>query len=306
MPFFVMANLVNTHYPWTPPLDILLRHFRLNPKYLLKSEFSVPAPWQFNSGRQSVTAVHRRVWRSLYDGAIMHVDRELGRFLRRLQQWPGWQDLSVIITSDHGEMLGDYRDCVGHMLSLHDNITHVPLVVRHPDYPSGVVVEGVVQTVDLYSSAAEWASMPRGSVPVAQLQRPSYSQAVGSPDSAGGYAFAEEDYTDSYHVLEGLVSTNPLMEPHKYPRRQIAVRSATHKYIWCDDRVGEFYDLVNDPIESQNLLLQNKPPTELAELRGALEEWRSALELFPPQTIETPDELDGDVRSRLRALGYIS
>jgi len=304
-PFFLMANLLDTHYPWAPPPDLLLKRLRFKARYLFDSEFAIPKPWQFNSELEQVTAVHRRVWRSLYDAAIMHLDRELGRFLNQLRRWRGWQDLVVVITSDHGEMLGDYRDIVGHMLSLHDNILHVPLVVRHPDYPSGLVVEGAVQTLDLYPSVLEWAGVDCDSIPAAQLQRPSYSQAIVSPNCRSGYAFAEEDYTDSYDVIGGLIGTNPLMEPGKYPRQQIVVHSASHKYIWNDDRPAELYDLVTDPSEMHNLLPQNEQPPVLAELRQALEVWRSGLEVFPPRIVDASDEIDSETLDRLRALGYI-
>lgn len=305
-PFFLMANLINTHYPWAPPPHILLKQLGFRPKRFLQPDLLALDPWRFNSGLKQVTAEHRRLWHVLYDGALRHVDRELGQLLNRLQTWRGWRDLVVVITSDHGEMLGDHRDIVGHTLSLHDNILHVPLVIRHPDYPSGLAVEGVVQTVDLYPSVVEWAGVPRDSIPAAQLQRPSYSLAVGAPDRPSGYAFAEEDYTDSYNVLQGLVGLNPAMEPNKYPRQQIAVHSANHKYIWCDDRPSEFYDLVSDPLEMQNLLPDKERSLDLVELQHALAEWRSGLEVFPPQAVQTPDELDAQVEERLRALGYIA
>ena len=44
------------------------------------------------------------------------------------------------------------------------------------------------------------------------------------------------------------------MSPDKYPRRQVAIRSSTHKYIWYEDQPGEFYDLVSDPDETMNLI----------------------------------------------------
>lgn len=304
-PFFLMANVLNAHYPWAPSPDILLSQLRFNPRHLLRSEFTLLKPWQFNSGLKQVTDTHRRVWRSLYDAAAIHLDRELGRFLERLRRWHGWQDLVVVVTSDHGEMLGDYRDLVGHMLSLHDNILHVPLVVRHPDYPSELTVEGVVQTVDLYPSIVEWAGVGSDSIPTAQLQRPSYSKAVDSPDSLSGYAFAEEDYSDSYDVIDGPIGTNPKMKADKFPRRQVSVRSATHKYIWCDDRPGEFYDLLSDPSETNNVFSQNADAPVMAELEQILEGWYSGLEVFPPRIEERPGEEDAELIERLRRLGYV-
>ena len=310
-PFLLIANLLNIHYPWAPPPDILLKRLRLDTRYLLKSDHMTLQPWQFNSGLKQVTPSHRRIWRSMYDAAIAHTDRELHRFFERLRQWPGWQNLIVVITSDHGEMLGDYRDIVGHTLSLHANILHVPLLIRHPDYPAGLQVEGVVQTVDLFSSVLDWAGAdPAGEdgagIPAAQLQRPSYSEAVASPRSRSGFAFAEEDYTDSYDVIAGLLGANPSMQPDKFPRQQLAIHSASCKYIWHDDRPAEFYDLDTDPYEQQSLLARDTSHCELEDLERALEEWRESLEVFPPRLESGPEEADAATMDRLRALGYVA
>jgi len=307
-PFLLMANLANAHYPWAPPPDILLRYIGPNFRYLTREEYITLDPFQYNSGKRKVTDLHRAVWRSLYDAAIMHLDREVGRFLRRLQRWQGWSNTIVVVTSDHGEMLGDYRGIVGHTLSLHDNIIHVPLIVRHPDYPPGQKVQKVVQTLDLYSTALEWAGFPGERVPPAQLERPTLSLAVSSMDNEpGGFAFAEEDYTDSYDVLAGLCGVNPAMNPKKYPRQQICCRSATHKFVWCDDREGEFYNLTSDPEEKRNLINTDDPVEKaiLEEHRRVLDSWRDTLELFPPRLVGEPSGVDSGTIERLRALGYV-
>jgi len=302
-PFSLMVNLANAHYPWAPPPDLLLRQVGFKPKYLLKGEFVTLDPFQYNSGKRKVTEMQRKIWRSLYDAAIMHLDREVGRFLRRLQRWQGWSDTIIVVTSDHGEGLGDYRDIVGHTLSLHDNIIHVPLIVRHPDYPPRRKVERVVQTIDLFSSAMEWAGFPRERVPPAQLQRTSLSSAVSDADNPGGFAFAEEDYTDSYNVLEGLRGVNPAMDHGKYPRQQICCRSATHKFIWCDDREGEFYNLVTDPEEKRNLISTSDPVEQsiLDEHRRTLEAWRNSLEIFPPRPADGSPEIDSSTIERIES-----
>ncbi|RME42933.1 MAG: hypothetical protein D6791_16640 [Chloroflexi bacterium] len=308
-PIFLMVNISNAHQPWAPPPDILLRHIDFHPRYLLNGDFTSLDQWKFNSGRRKITDTHRSVWRSLYHAAIRHVDREVGWFLKQLRLWTGWDNTIVVITADHGEMLGEYRNIAGHTLSLHDNILRVPLVVRHPDHSSGLVVEQVVQTLDLYPSVLEWAAVPANLVPSAQRQRPSLSTAIAAAEDKQGVAFAEEDYSDSYDVIEGLLGVNPDMDPHKYPRRQIAIRSATHKYIWYDDRPGEFYDLTQDPEEQHNLLQSEAVEDQaiLKELQRALESWRSNLEIFPPQIVDGKvEEMDATVIERLRALGYIA
>lgn len=308
-PFFLFANILAPHFPWTIPPAMMPRGEGFSAKYLLKSDFvTLKKQWEFNSGKRQFSETHRRVWRQLYDAAVRHVDREVGRFLDRLRRLKGWENTIVVVTADHGELMGDYRDIVGHMLCLHDNLIHVPLIVRHPEYPAGLEVEGVVQTLDLYPSVLEWAGCPVDGVPAAQVRRPTLSRAVAAAGDPGGLAFAEEDYTDSYDVIERLLDVNPAMDPRKYPRQQVAVRSATHKYVWYNDRPGDFYDLRVDPGEEHTLIDSGAAEDRrvLAELQEALAAWRSGLELFPPRAVEDVVEADATTMERLRGLGYVA
>ena len=307
-PFFLLANVLAPHFPWTLPLRYIPRGDGLSPKHFLKSEFlTLKKQWEFNSGIQPVTQEHRRIWRTFYDAAITHVDDEVGRFIRRLRKWKGWDNTILVITSDHGEMMGEHHDIVGHMLCLHDNLIHVPLVIHHPDYPKSVKIEGVVQTLDLYPSVLHWGGVPKDLVPVTQLQRPILSSRLSDPSDTSGYAFSEEDYSDSYDVLGKLSSVNPKMDPDKYPRQQIAVRTANYKYIWYSEGPGEFYDLTSDKDEEQNLIGSSSASnrSEIGKLKEALASWRSSLELFPPRTLKTSQEIDVAMMNRLRDLGYV-
>jgi arylsulfatase A-like enzyme len=306
-PVFMMANITSAHYPWAPPLAVLWRRLGRDVRYLNNQEFVTPSPFRFNSEKQKVSDQHRRTWRALYEAAIIHLDQELGRFLSLLRRWSGWSNTVLIITADHGELLGEYRDIVGHTLCLHDHLLHVPLIIRHPDHSTGAMIEGVVQSLDLYSSILEWSSIPDGEIPNAQRQRTPLSAAVTTPGDCSGLAFAEEDYTDSYNPIQGLLKVNPEMDPQKYPQQQIAVRSATHKYIWFNDQPAEFYDLVADSAEANNLINTDaaEERNHLAMLQHSLTTWRANLELFPPRAVNEMEQLEPEMVERLRVLGYV-
>jgi arylsulfatase A-like enzyme len=307
-PLFLMANITSAHYPWAPPIDILWRQLGADIRFLFDPGMMTPNPFRYNSDRVKVSDRHRHIWRALYDAAIIHIDRELARFLNRLRNWPGWSNTILIITADHGEMLGDRGNIFGHTLSLHDQLLHVPLIIRHPDYVGGNSIEGVVQTLDLYHTVLEWCGSLGEYIPTAQLQRPPLSEAVARPWDQSGFAFAEEDYSDSYNPIAGLRKVNPKLAPNKYPMIQRAVRSATHKYIWYADRLGEFYNLASDPAEAHNLI-DTDVKQEIDILHGlqqALSMWRAEMELFPPIVESRAVELAPEMMEHLRALGYVA
>jgi arylsulfatase A-like enzyme len=213
-PFFLFANILSPHFPWTLPPNFLPLKKGVNPKHLFKGDFiTLKKQWEFNSHKREVTETHRRVWQTLYDASILHVDHEIDRFLKRFHSWEGWKNTIIVVTSDHGEMMGEYRDIVGHVLSLNNNLIHVPLIIHHPEYPSGLQVEGSVQTLSLYPTVLEWAGVAATAVHPAQLKRSSLSKAIAAPGDPGEFAFAEEDYSDSYDVIEKLIEINPNMNP---------------------------------------------------------------------------------------------
>jgi arylsulfatase A-like enzyme len=307
-PLFLMANITSAHYPWAPPATVLWRRLGADVRYLADPEMATPNPFRFNSGKVKVSDKHRRIWRALYDAAILHIDQELKRFVDHIKTWDGWSNTILIVTADHGEMLGEHSNIFGHTLTLHDQLLHVPLIVRHPDYSRGVSIEGVVQTLDLYHTILEWTDSLGAHIPPAQLQRPSLTTAAARPGNRGGFAFAEEDYSDSYNPIAGLWKVNPKLDPKKYPEVQRAVRSATHKYIWRADQPGEFYFLASDPAEQINLIetdvIENKEI--LNELQEALSSWRVGLEIFPPSVEDDSVELAPEMIEHLRALGYVA
>ncbi len=304
-PFFLLANVVPVHFPWAPPPRLLLSQLRGDLRYAANAEYFTPNPWRFNAGLLKMSPRHKRVWSALYDAATMHVDGELQRFVAGLKRSGKWENSVLVITADHGEMLGEPAEILGHTLTLHDNIMQVPLIVHHPDYPPGVKVEGVVQTLDLFASTLEWSGAGREGVPAAQLLRRSISEAVAQPAVRSGLAFAEEDFSGSHDVLRGLMRVNPKMDPRRYPRRQMAVHSGQHKYVWYDDRPAQLFDLALDPDERRDVAGRPGYEGVTGELVAALAAWQDDLPLFLPRTLAEAPEEDVEVRERLKALGYI-
>jgi arylsulfatase A-like enzyme len=84
-----------------------------------------------------------------YDAAIWWLDRELQRVLAELGNRGELGRTVVIVTADHGELLGEHH-LFGHGNSLYREVLRVPLVVFAPGrVPGGIRVERAVSLRDL-------------------------------------------------------------------------------------------------------------------------------------------------------------
>jgi arylsulfatase A-like enzyme len=73
----------------------------------------------------------------LYDGEIRFTDYQVGRLLRAFERLPAARRAVTIISSDHGEGLGDHGHQY-HGKGLQDDQIRVPLIISYPDVTPGV------------------------------------------------------------------------------------------------------------------------------------------------------------------------
>jgi arylsulfatase A-like enzyme len=104
-----------------------------------------------------------RTIRALYWGMVAEVDRQIGRVLDGLQKAGAEESTVVVLTSDHGEMLGDHWT-LG-KFGYFDQSFHVPLIIADPRRPSGGRADAFSESVDLMPTMIELA----GGVPPGHL-----------------------------------------------------------------------------------------------------------------------------------------
>ena len=74
-----------------------------------------------------------RRMRQLYAAEVSLVDTWLGKFLDRLANLGLAENTLVVLISDHGVLLGEYGWVGKRYSEIHTELSHVPLVIRHPD-----------------------------------------------------------------------------------------------------------------------------------------------------------------------------
>jgi len=87
-------------------------------------------------------------WIARYDSGIAHADAQLGLLFDALSRPPYAGRTLIVVTSDHGEALGEH-DRIGHT-TLYDVVLLVPLIIALPDRSgAGGVVESQTRLVDV-------------------------------------------------------------------------------------------------------------------------------------------------------------
>jgi arylsulfatase A-like enzyme len=94
--------------------------------------------------------------RALYLGLASEVDHHIGRVVDWLKSSGQWDDTLVVVTGDHGEMLGDFG--LWGKRSFHDASFHVPLMIRDPfrSEMHGRTVDGMTESIDIAVTILDW------------------------------------------------------------------------------------------------------------------------------------------------------
>ena len=147
--------------------------------------------------------------RSIYFGLITEVDHHIGRIITFLKDTGQYDNTLIVVTSDHGEMLGDRH--VWGKLTVHDAAFHTPLIIRRPGNAgqAGKVVSQLVETIDIMPTILEWVGRQ---VPNSVDGRSLLPLLRGeAPSDWRTYSFSEFDFArpESPTIWETTLGTGP-------------------------------------------------------------------------------------------------
>ncbi len=168
-----------------------------------------------------------------YEGEVAWVDELVGRFDDRLASLGIRDRALLVVTSDHGEGLGEHGESL-HGFFVYQTTLRVPLLVRGPGIARGARLKSTVRLVDVFPTVLELAGLPLPSGPA--LSGRSLAGALrGGPEAAEPVTYAET-----------LV---PLLHFGWSDLR--VLREGRWKYIQAPR--PELYDLETDPDERHDL-----------------------------------------------------
>ena len=278
-PFFLFVNYMDAHWPYAPPPPFDSRFPGKDPSFdgakVKAFEKAVIR------GNRNVSDDERQHLVSQYDGVMAYLDIQLERLVTRLKELGLYENTLLVVTSDHGEALGE-RGMFQHSgHGLYQNILHIPLLIRYPHGKHrAVVVDDFVSTVDIMPTVLGVV----GAEPARNIQ----GRNLLGTSPAGGPLYAE-----SYPKTD-RIKWNP-----EFRRVERAIFDGHMKYITSTSGKRELYDLESDPAERTNLYRDDDERSQ--RLHAMLEDWIKHAEMVA----NAPVKMNQEMIDKLRALGYV-
>jgi arylsulfatase A-like enzyme len=299
-PFFLFVNVMEPHAPYLPPRRYRKAHLPegigLRHATQVAQQFS-GIDWL--AAPEPPPAAVQAIVRGMYAGEVEYQDQQLRRLLDALRGAVDPDETVLIVTSDHGENLGEGGRW-DHAFALNDHLLRVPLLVRYAKaFPAGSRVAGQVELVDIVPTVFDLIGRP---CPVPDLPGRSLAPAHFWPRDV---AFAEA-IPDLAH-FERIVRTGD--KRHDLGRLASVLRAARtreHKLVRASNGEEMLCDLVADPDETADILARR--PAVAESLRAETEAWWSAQPRYErPRAAEAgeAERLSEEQRKALESLGYL-
>jgi arylsulfatase A-like enzyme/Tfp pilus assembly protein PilF len=229
----------------------------------------------------NLPAAYRSRFGSGYDAELQYIDEQVGTFCDCLRQSGLFDKSLVILTSDHGESLGEHGEKT-HGYFIYQSTLWVPLIIHwlagSVAYPAQVAEPASL--MDVAPTILQFAGIP--SPP--EFQGRSLLELLHAGTAGGGReVYSESLYAHNHFGCSSLRS----------------LRMGRYQYIQAPK--PELYDLVADPRETTNLYALRR------SLGLASQERLSVLRArFRGEHPPAAKALDPETVARLGSLGYVA
>jgi arylsulfatase A-like enzyme len=278
------------------------------------NEFVVPRYTEVLAGSVEPDPQAVRRLGDWYDSQLAFLDLELGRLFDELRRRGLFDELLIVVASDHGEMLGDHRS-FNHKGEIWEGLVRVPLIIKLPGQREGSVCTETVETSDLAAALPRLAGLPRlervpawagsaDAVPAPVLEA-MVGPAAGGPAARESSAPCPLPGRSEVAVSRAAQKGSRVRRyPARWDRGYVAIRDGDKKFV--EDTLGRraVYDLDRDPEEASP---RDPTPEEEARMEELLGLWRGSLGAYEWTSLEAGGRKDAAERLRaMRQLGYVT
>lgn len=189
-----------------------------------------------------------------YDCGIRYCDSLVGQILDLLKKQGIYEETAIIITSDHGENMGEMGIYCEHGTADHATC-HIPMIIKWPGGPKGITEDSFHYNLDLVPTMADILETPHG----AHWDGKSFAPVITEGRSVGRNSLV---ISQMAHVCQ----RSAIFDHYLY------IRTIHDGYHLFPDEM--LYDIAADPYEEHDLMAERP---DLAD-RGAriLLNWNEA------------------------------
>ncbi len=286
--FFGTVLYIDAHLPYRPPKKFIEKFVGRNSyeNRLNNINFDVK---KYLAGRVEMTEEDFFFLSCLYDAEISYMDSKIGEIYNFLKNKGLLDSTMLIITSDHGENLGEHS-LMEHRYCLYDTVLKVPLILRFPDiFKANTITNNIVQTMDILPTLLELFK---------------FEETISKNNLDGVSIFDRISLKENYAYSEYLYPQPVSEEDEDYPmlRKYMAsikaIRDLSYKYVLYSDNRELLFNVHEDAGEENNIIESDEKRAinmkeKLIQKTGKFK--KSHLDLH----------MQDNYKERLKALGYM-
>jgi phosphoglycerol transferase MdoB-like AlkP superfamily enzyme len=200
-----------------------------------------------------------------YLNTVAYQDRFLEKLIQEYKHLGLYEDTIFVVMGDHGEGFGEHGRRQ-HDDTIYEEGLKVPMLIHDPKrFDGGVRIEGPANQLDIL---------------------PTLTGLLGYDITSGTYPGSP---------LYALPDGRPVMVSCYHDRKCLASIEGSEKYVYhFDNQDEEFFDLVEDPEEKQNII-DEQPSEEIERRRDELLAWSAKVNAIyeRQQLLAAPGETTG-------------
>jgi arylsulfatase A-like enzyme len=300
-PWCLHLSLIKPHWPYVVPrpYNDMYGPNQILPANMGRAELADrhPVVGAFMDHEGSVNFRRDEVRRTVipaYMGLVSQCDDQFGRLMAYLEAHGRLADTMIVLTSDHGDYLGDHG--LAEKDLLHEEVARIPMIIYDPDAAAnsrrGAVDDRLVEAIDLIPT---FLDSQGGDLHGHRLEGRSLLPLLrgGAAEDWRDAVFSETDY--AFHPARRALGLGP------NEARAYMIRTADWKYIFYEGFRPQLFHLAEDPKEQSDLGTDPAHAGQRAELHEKLFNWLRNRRMRTAMPNEVVEQRTGKAKAR----GYL-
>ncbi|HEX3529591.1 MAG TPA: sulfatase-like hydrolase/transferase [Thermoanaerobaculia bacterium] len=183
--------------------------------------------------------------------SLQAVDEAVGSIVQLLEATGQMRNTYIIFTSDNGFHQGQHR-LFNSKYTAYEEDVRVPLIVRGPHVPANRVVDALTENVDFAPTIAQLAGATLSSKVDGRSLVPLLRSGPVPPSGRQTVLLEQFHFTDGPGGGDSVLEPGDALKDEEHVTHR-GLRTATFKFVEYGTGEHEYYDLVKDPYELENL-----------------------------------------------------